>query len=498
MRKKKEEASSLYRIILVDDDQGIIDSLTTIVRRIGYSSVGFTNPLEAIECLKHEHFDLLILDYLMEPIHGDEVIRRIREFNSDIYILLLTGHRDIAPPLETIRSLDIQGYCEKSDKFGQLILLIESGIKAVEQMRMIKEYKDGLNKMVGILPEIFQLKPIPKLMESVLAGVSVLDRCKNVFIMVDNIIESNDSIKRMSIYKGTGKFEVASEKIIPMLDLDLMELIGDSRASHDTVISGNKAVFPLTSEAGNTMGVLLIEDFSTDYTLKLIEIYSKQASSAISNAFLHDIVNMKNEELTKTYDNLKSMYIDTVEALRLAVDARDVYTRGHSDRVAIYAVKIGEAFGLEGYQLELLRLGGIFHDIGKIGTADDILFKTEKLDSAEYDEIKKHPIRGARILSAVSMFSGVVPIIESHHERIDGRGYPFGLTGDEIPFHARILSVADAFDAMTSNRLYRTSMGVDEAVQQLRTASGTQFDKAVVEKFIELLQSSDDIIQQIS
>lgn len=139
MRKKKKEGMSIYKIALLDDEKGIIDSLSTIIKQIGYTSRGFTNPLEAIHALEEERFDLLILDYLMEPINGDEVIRRIREFDKDIYILLLTGHSEIAPPLETIRNLDIQGYCEKSDKFDQLILLIESGIKSVKQRRMIND-----------------------------------------------------------------------------------------------------------------------------------------------------------------------------------------------------------------------------------------------------------------------------------------------------------------------------------------------------------------------
>jgi putative nucleotidyltransferase with HDIG domain len=157
---------------------------------------------------------------------------------------------------------------------------------------------------------------------------------------------------------------------------------------------------------------------------------------------------------------MKKWYIDTIEVLRLAVDAKDAYTKGHSDRVAFYAEEIGASLGLAKNELEKLRLGGIFHDIGKIGTADDILLKNGSLTDDEYHQVKKHPIEGANILSAVSVFKDVVPLVKYHHERIDGKGYPHGLKGEEIPFLARVLSVADAFDAMTSDRSYRTKISL--------------------------------------
>jgi len=180
--------------------------------------------------------------------------------------------------------------------------------------------------------------------------------------------------------------------------------------------------------------------------------------------------------------------MDAIETLRLTVDAKDYYTRGHSDRVAYYASKIGEKLGLSENEIDLLRIGGIFHDIGKIGTNDDILLKNARLDDNEYNEIKKHPLKGANILSAMSMFKEVVPLVLYHHERYDGRGYPHGLVGEEIPFLARIISVADAFDAMTSDRVYRTKMDLSQAIEQLEKGKNTQFDEKVVIAFIELLE----------
>ncbi len=345
MRKNIHTSENLqYRILAVDDEEGILDSLRVFLSKAGYTFVGVTNPLEAIEKVRTEHFDLMLLDFLMTPIHGDQVVEEIRKFNKDLYILLLTGHKDLAPPLDTIKRLDIQGYCEKSDKFDQLLLLIESGIKAVSQMQLIKKI---------------------------------------------------------------------------------------------------------------------------------------------------------NDELKTTYDKLESAYMETIEILRFTVEAKDAYTRGHSDRVSAYSVLIGEALGLSEEDIKTLRIGGLFHDIGKIGIPDSILLKTDKLDDEEYSEIKNHPAIGAHILSNATIFKDIIPIVKHHHERFDGHGYPGKLKGEEIPYLARIATVADSFDAMTSKRSYRDSLPIDVVKEEIKKNSGTQFDPEIAEVFLKILDEQPEEIRRI-
>lgn len=268
----QENTKANYRIIAVDDEEGIIDSLSIFLKRSGYDFTGVTNPEEAIEKVKTEHFDLMILDFIMTPFHGDEVVEQIREFNKELYILLLTGHKDLAPPLETIKRLDIQGYCEKSDKFDQLLLLIESGIKSITQMNEIKKI---------------------------------------------------------------------------------------------------------------------------------------------------------NEQLEDTYESLEKAYLESVETLRYTVEAKDTYTRGHSDRVSKYMCLIGRHLGLKDEDLKTLEIGGIFHDIGKIGITDSILQKDTKLTDEEYSEIKNHPSIGTKILSSATIFENIIPIVKHHHEKYDGTRISF-------------------------------------------------------------------------
>ena len=336
--------NSQYKIIAVDDESGILDSLKVFLTKSGYSFVGITDPIEAIERVKTEHFDLMLLDFIMTPLHGDQVVEAIRKFNKDLYILLLTGHKDLAPPLETIRRLDIQGYCEKSDKFDQLLLLIESGIKAISQMNLIRKI---------------------------------------------------------------------------------------------------------------------------------------------------------NLELKDTYDKLEKAYLESIETLRYTVEAKDTYTRGHSDRVSAYSVLLGEKLGLSEKELNDLKIGGLFHDIGKIGVPDSILLKDSKLTDDEYSEIKNHPAIGAHILSNATIFSDIIPIVKHHHERFDGFGYPGKLKGEEIPYLARITAVADAFDAMTSKRTYRNSLSLDVVKAELEKCKGTQFDPECANAFLDILNNNYDKIQEI-
>lgn len=489
MRKRKIGGSSDYRIMVLDDELDIVESLSVILKNSGYEVEGFTDPLKALARLREEHFDLFILDFLMEPINGSEVVRQLREFNNELYILLLTGHKELVPPLETIKILDIQAYCEKSDRFDQLLLLVESGIKSVAQKRTIFEYSEGLKKLIKSISGIYQIKPVNDLLADILEEIKPIMKSRNAFILVDDIVNS-DETQQKSAYCGIGKYDLCIEDFMAGLSPGFIASIGCARHSDEIVKTQRGVIIPLINEYGKSIGIIYIEGDDLSDRLSMLEIYSKQASISLNNAFLHSVVNSKKEELSRTYDELKNRYIDTVEVLRLAVEAKDSYTKGHSDRVAFYAEEIGVSLGLAKNELEKLRLGGIFHDIGKIGTSDEILLKTTSLDDGEYQQIKRHPLEGAHILSAVSIFKEVVPLVKYHHERVDGKGYPEGLKGEEIPFLARILSVADAFDAMTSDRLYRPKISFEQATLQLRDGAGFQFDSLVVKTFMEVLYSN--------
>lgn len=186
-----------------------------------------------------------------------------------------------------------------------------------------------------------------------------------------------------------------------------------------------------------------------------------------------------------------SAYVGTIRALALALDARDPYTAGHSERVSALSLAIGRCMWLDDAQLEVLRLGALLHDIGKIGISDQVLMKPGPLTGEEYEIIKQHPVVGARILRSVPFLEAHIPIVELHHERPDGKGYPHGLRGTEIPLVASIVHVADAFDAITSARAYRPARAASEGLRELWRCAGAQFDAEVVHALAKALPDID-------
>jgi putative nucleotidyltransferase with HDIG domain len=172
--------------------------------------------------------------------------------------------------------------------------------------------------------------------------------------------------------------------------------------------------------------------------------------------------------------------------LSRAIEARDPYTQGHSARVTAIAEAIARRLGWDGERLELLQLGGPLHDIGKLGVSEEVLAKPGPLEEQELAQIREHPKLGARILLRVAALRGALPYVLYHHERWDGGGYPTGRAGEEIPLEARVLAVADAFDAMTSDRPYRPALDRDQALAEVARCAGTQFDPDIVSIFLEL------------
>lgn len=328
MRKSKAKLPTQISILTVDDDPIITSTIKNYFERSGYSVDIENDPVSAIERVRNGNYDIMLLDFLMSPICGDQVVAEIRKFNKDLFIVLLTGHKSMAPPVKTIRQLDIQGYYEKDDRFDQLELWVESCVKSIKQLRTIRAYQDDISQA----------------------------------------------------------------------------------------------------------------------------------------------------------------YMQTIETLRYVVETRDSETRGHSERVSRIAAAIAEEMGLKSEDVEMIRTAGLFHDIGKVGVPDAILLKNGPLTPDEYAQIKQHPAAGEKVLSTYSPFSEMLPIIRGHHERIDGSGYPDGLSGEEICIGAKIIAVADSFDAMVSNRTYRRGLGLDKACDELLKHKGGQFDPDAVDSFFRLIE----------
>ncbi len=196
-------------------------------------------------------------------------------------------------------------------------------------------------------------------------------------------------------------------------------------------------------------------------------------------------------ELERRRREAQSTFVATMRLMAETVDLRDPYTAGHSARVAVYSRQIATAMRLSPERIDMVENGALLHDIGKIAIPDDVLFKPAGLDQNERKIISTHPVMGAKLLANVPSMGEIVPCIMHHHERVDGRGYPDGLGGDAIPLGARIIAVADTFDAMTTDRPYRRALEIDRATAELRRVAGTQLDAEIVATFLDLIAAGE-------
>ena len=221
-------------------------------------------------------------------------------------------------------------------------------------------------------------------------------------------------------------------------------------------------------------------------------LYEHNASLQKQNVLLASRIEDSTKNLTRLYEDLRTTYMRTIKALAQAIDARDHYTHSHSQSVSRYAVVIAEEMHLSAKDIELIREACELHDLGKIGVQDNILVKPAALSPDEWKEMKKHPITGAQILEPLNFLSGVTDLIRQHHENYDGSGYPEGLSGEGILFGARIIHLADAYEAMRSARSYRKiPLRKQDAITEIMNNSGTQFDPNIVKAFLKVVDTID-------
>jgi putative nucleotidyltransferase with HDIG domain len=219
----------------------------------------------------------------------------------------------------------------------------------------------------------------------------------------------------------------------------------------------------------------------------------RHASSTVQRQAI--TLRARSRELMDSYRRLEESSLEAIKSLNATVDAKDPYTAGHSARVQRIALAVATELGVTPGRLDAVRFGGLFHDIGKIAVPDSILTKPGKLDDAEFDVIRRHPADGAEILSHFSRLREAVPLIRHHHERWDGQGYPDRLVGDAIPLEACVVGLADAWDAMTTDRPYRAAMSAEEAAAEIRRCRGTQFSPAVVDAFFTAFRRQPAVFQ---
>ncbi len=475
--------SEIPRVLVVDDEKVIREILADFLSLEGFYVVTAPDGTTALQRLEQSRFDMVISDLKMPQMGGLELLERIQAEHENVLTVIMTGFGTVETAIEAMKK-GAYDYILKPFKVEEVVHIVHRGL---EKQRLINENIR--------LREIISLHELSEQLQSTLSLEEVIESTLKTCV-------TNIKCDLAVIYlkdEEVGYFEKSGSMVHPdappevetgSLNFDnIVEDLSHNRAilCHDNTsffqyfkripsLLTSFMCIPLVARQNN-IGLLACFGFFEDTRFtegqrKLISMVGSRAAAAVDNAIL--------------FRNLQQTFRQTIQGLARALEAMDKYTAGHSDRVTVYARITAEELGETPERVELITQAGMLHDIGKLGCHAN-LNKPEKLTEEEYEIFKSHPAYGKEILEPISFLRSLVPGVHFHHERWDGKGYPLGLSGESIPKMARILAVADSYDAMTSNRAYRRALKHSVAVAELRRCSTTQFDPMVVEAFLDAI-----------
>ncbi len=314
-------------------------------------------------------------------------------------------------------------------------------------------------------------------------------------ILADLLSEDYECIRASSAEEALARLQEREFQLV-ISDITMPGMSGLDMIPHVKELSPDTVVVMISGmqTVESAIGALRLGAF--DYLMKPFDL--RQVEAVVKRALEHydlvvakqryenhleELVEQRTIELDKALNSLEGAYRSTLKALTAALETRDSETHGHSERVVSYSLRLGREYGLSGEVMKALEFGSLLHDIGKIGVPDSILRKPAKLTEEEWVRMREHPLHGQQILRGIEFLQGASRVVAQHHEKWDGTGYPLGLRSEEIDICARIFSVADAFDAITSDRVYRRGKPYEAAAQELDDWAGRQFDPKVVEAF---------------
>ncbi|MDL1967762.1 MAG: response regulator [Deltaproteobacteria bacterium] len=506
MLKKKKE-----KILFVDDKKGILDIANEYFRQKGYQVVTAKNGLEAVKILSDENIDCCFTDINMPEMDGLELAEHIRETDNTIPVIIMTGYPSIENTIKTLKN-GVVDFLIKPINLNQIEVCLKRVLRErqlfIENILLKKEVegKEQLERLNReLLYKVEELNILNKIMSDFTITSSSSDVFKRLVDTTIKVIHAdearfyviNEAVKRpfnvtaaISIPNKT-KSSAGTDKAIEKL---IMETVSDEIP---LLISENKGSKGLPEDILSFMVVPLA---IREKVFGVLTACIKKSSILFTEKDLYYLSFMTNKaayaiENLALYENIYENLFSTLYAFVKAIEARDPYTQQHSNRVTSISIVIGKEMGCTSEELDILNFAGHLHDIGKIGIRDAILLKQGTYTEEERNIIKEHPIIGASIIGQLWLLDSEKQIIKHHHERFDGTGYPDGLKNKEIPLLARILSVADVYDAIASDRAYRKKMEKNEIIKIIKEGSGTQFDPDVVDAFFKLYHAG--VIEKI-
>ncbi len=513
--------ASQGNVLVVDDEPGVRDIVKTYLEYGKMNVTAAADGDEALRLAEKKEFDVVLSDIMMPRMNGLTLASEIHRIQPDTMIILMTGYASVNTAVEAIKR-DVFDYILKP--FQNMQLVLQAVRRGVERKRLLTERKTLVEDLRRTNEELAYHRQL--LMEKVWKTDNELARRIERLSILYDISRTASSITLLKNRLGTiaGKISEAmngSSVILWLFDeergemertamsgggfpddlpdvlkieegdfseilrLKEVRIIKDTAEIRDAVLAGiaaglesqSLAIVPLCFE-DRVIGVFTVffrnRAAGSDDDISMLVAVADQTA-----------VTIKNSEL---YENQQRLFRETIEALATAIDSRDHYTGGHSYMVTQYSLAIAKEMGFDAERLELVRVAGLLHDIGKIGISDAVLNKPGKLTDEEMGVIKAHPILGRMIIESIEALKPAARIVYHHHEHYDGSGYPEGIKGEDIPLESRILQVADIFHALTSDRIYRKAMPLEKAISIIREETGTNIDPEIGKIFLRLIE----------
>ncbi|MDH3972804.1 MAG: response regulator [Deltaproteobacteria bacterium] len=453
----------MKRILVADKDKQTVKMVSTMLTLEGYQVAATSNAEEFLPLVSSLSPHVILLDYLLQQILGETILSDIKACDVNTEIILMTTY---GTDFQVAEMLDkgLSEYLVKPFSKGELLQAVESSIYARENVE-----KDSR---------------VPKLLLSAenRSEMKVLEKAVGEFGYCESIL-----LRHALSHLSKNRYDVWVADV-SVADVDIIELIRKISLRSP----GTDIIF-LADSDDISLVKNVIREGAFDCLFKplserelektLSELFQKRRKRSIES-----LKKKFERELKKNREQLDYI-VGIVESMVFALETKDRYTRGHSERVTMFAIEVAKAMKLDKSFVEMLRHASRLHDIGKIGINDSILKKPSRLTDEEQSIMKSHPVVGESILKPVRYLSSLLPAVRHHHERYDGTGYPDKLREEGIPLEARIISVVDAFDAMRSNRPYRDKIDMIPVMDELERCAGTQFDPHVVKVFLSLVEN---------
>jgi PAS domain S-box-containing protein/putative nucleotidyltransferase with HDIG domain len=471
------EKGSTGKILVFSSNSEFVISLCEMLSKTEYTFQGYHSWDDALEALKAKRFDVFLAEVEMPELDGIALLRAAMKINPHLIGIIITGQNEFNLSVEAMR-IGAFDYITKPFKLELLLSKISRGIEVSHMRTAYDMYRtvfdnavegcylmDGERKFVAVNSALAQLLGYAS-PDDLLWHISDVERQ----LYVDPAYHM--VLNRLIMEKSTiSDFESQ----VFRKDKSVIWISENIRAIYDRYGTIRFYRGSMTDITGKKQAVHALRENVVQFQY-MIEKAERDKDA------LNEII----EEMCHSYAELEAFFINFVSAMVNVIDGKSPWMKGHSIRVASYATRIGKEIGLDNEELKKLRLAALLHDIGKIH-CNGLLDKPEKLSQEEFEQIKKLPVQGTHILKKVRQLKDLIPIIRHHHERIDGKGYPDGLMGDDIPFISRILHVADSYDSMTANRPFRDAPGREYAFEELKRHNNTQFDSRVTDAALKVL-----------